>query len=76
MGVNLEVLVSSARAERAVVVDGEGGGDEILMLLEGWCMCEVGDWGVCGGCGTACVRVGVPGGKLGGGFRGDRGMAG
>ena len=76
MGTNVEALVLSARAEGPVVVDGVGGGDEMLILLEDWCVCKVGGCGVCGGCGTACVRVGVPGGKLGGGFRGDRGMAG
>lgn len=76
MGTNVEALVLRARAEGAVVVDGVGGGDEILILFEGWCVCEGGGWGVCGGCGTACVMVGVPGGRLGGGFRGDRGMAG
>lgn len=39
VGTNVEAWVLR---ERAVVVDGVGGGDEILILLEGWCECEDG----------------------------------
>jgi hypothetical protein len=74
VGTNVEAFVLRARTG-AVVVDGVGGGDEIFILLEGWCVCEGVGWGVCGGWGTECAIVGVPGGKLGGGFRGDRGIA-
>ena len=42
MGTNVEAWVLRERAGRAVVVDGVGGGDEILILLEGWCECEDG----------------------------------
>lgn len=46
MGTNVEALVLRIRADGAVVVDGVGGGDEIPILLEGWCVSEGGGWGV------------------------------
>ena len=72
----MEALVLGARTREAVVVDGVEGGDETPILLEGWCVCEDGGRDVCGVCGTACAMLGVPGGGVGGGFRGGSCVAG
>lgn len=58
------------------MVDGVGGGDEILLILVDGCVMGGGGCGACTGVAVAWDRVGVPAPpcKGIGGFRGDMGI--